>query len=255
MGHPPPSIEDDDLMSMGSNRPGTAGATSDQSMFFRQPQMLPQQPMLPWDMPQNIMQPGMNMFAPAPPPLPGPPRKFYTFQRVNGNGGNGKGDGVPGPHKHTLEESDRVKKNIVMRTLAKNEKKGKKVQVSLTLWRFCMLTLVVFHLLFLRQNICMHELAYDIILMLGRWDAQDDLPRVVTPPRISATIHLTILHVFCLQTSTLGFSSRCKIVLSTHFSCYCWSSEFVSISSDSTSPFPVAFSPIYIIVVRQTDNV
>jgi hypothetical protein len=49
---------------------------------------------------------------------------------VNGNGGNGKGDGVAGPHKHTLEESDRVKKNIVIRTLVKSEKDVKKVQVS-----------------------------------------------------------------------------------------------------------------------------
>jgi glutathione S-transferase len=46
-------------------------------------------------------------------------KKYYTIQRVNGNGGNGKGDGVPGPHKHNLEESDRVKKNSVLRWLMK----------------------------------------------------------------------------------------------------------------------------------------
>lgn len=56
-------------------------------------------------------------------------KKFYTIQRVNGNGGNGKGDGVAGPHKHSLEESDRVKKNSVQRWLTKNEKDKKKVQV------------------------------------------------------------------------------------------------------------------------------
>jgi hypothetical protein len=51
---------------------------------------------------------------------------------VNGNGGNGKGDGVPGPHKHSLEESDRVKKNSVLRWQAKIEKGDrKKSQVSL----------------------------------------------------------------------------------------------------------------------------
>lgn len=139
MGHPPPVTDEDDPMS--SAVPGASSATSDQSMFFRQSQMLPQQPMTPWDMPPNIVQPGMSMFAPAPPPLPGPlPRKYYTFQRVNGNGGNGKGDGVAGPHKHTLEESDRVKKNFVVRWLAKNEKEMKKVQVSLLLLLFgCML--------------------------------------------------------------------------------------------------------------------
>lgn len=58
------------------------------------------------------------------------PKKFYTLQRVNGNGGNGKGDGVAGPHKHSLEESDRVKKNSVLRWMMKNEKDKKKVQVS-----------------------------------------------------------------------------------------------------------------------------
>ncbi|MCJ1288441.1 hypothetical protein MMC26_007798 [Xylographa opegraphella] len=54
--------------------------------------------------------------------------RFFTIQRVNGNGGNGKGDGVAGPHKHTLQESDRVKKNSVQRQLLKLEKETKKMQ-------------------------------------------------------------------------------------------------------------------------------
>lgn len=98
--------------------------------------MLPQRP-LDWDMSTTITQAGMVMpqftAGPSPPPsLPRPPsKKFYTFQRVNGNGGNGKGDGVAGPHKHTLEESDRVKKNSVVRWMAKCEKdERKKSQVS-----------------------------------------------------------------------------------------------------------------------------
>ena len=61
------------------------------------------------------------------------PKKFYTLQRVNGNGGNGKGDGVAGPHKHTLEESDRVKKNSVQRWMMKNEREKKKSQVRVFL--------------------------------------------------------------------------------------------------------------------------
>lgn len=61
------------------------------------------------------------------------PSRFYTLQRVNGNGGNGKGDGVAGPHKHTLEESDRVKKNSVQRWLMKNEREKKKAQVRFSL--------------------------------------------------------------------------------------------------------------------------
>lgn len=56
-------------------------------------------------------------------------QRYYTIQRVNGNGGNGKGDGVAGPHKHTLGESDRVKKNTVQRYLAKRDKEEKKTQV------------------------------------------------------------------------------------------------------------------------------
>ncbi|KAM0272949.1 hypothetical protein ACHAPA_001678 [Fusarium lateritium] len=46
-------------------------------------------------------------------------QRLWTIQRVNGNGGNGKGDGVAGPHKHTLERSDEIKKNSVQRLLAK----------------------------------------------------------------------------------------------------------------------------------------
>lgn len=135
MGHPPPTIEDNDPLSITSNQTGMAGPSTDPGMFFAQPHPEVQQNM--WGMQQNIAQPSMNLFAPPPPPLPGPlPKKFYTFQRVNGNGGNGKGDGVAGPHKHTLEESDRVKKNIVIRTLVKSEKDIRKVQVSPSSYTF-----------------------------------------------------------------------------------------------------------------------
>lgn len=56
-------------------------------------------------------------------------QKLYTIQRVNGNGGNGKTDGVGGGHRHTLEDSDRVKKNSVHRYLLKKSKEEKKVVV------------------------------------------------------------------------------------------------------------------------------
>lgn len=55
--------------------------------------------------------------------------RYYTVQRVNGNGGNGK-DGTAGPHKHTLQESDRVKKNSIARHFLKIEKVKKKTQVN-----------------------------------------------------------------------------------------------------------------------------
>lgn len=59
--------------------------------------------------------------------------KYYTIQRVNGNGGNGKGDGTAGPHKHSLQESDRVKKNSIHRYFLKEEKVKKRAQVSIFL--------------------------------------------------------------------------------------------------------------------------
>ncbi|KAF5537938.1 glutathione S-transferase omega-1 [Fusarium napiforme] len=60
-------------------------------------------------------------------------QRLWTIQRVNGNGGNGKGDGVAGPHKHTLERSDEIKKNSVQRYLANQadlKKDKEKVQDS-----------------------------------------------------------------------------------------------------------------------------
>lgn len=57
-------------------------------------------------------------------------QRFWTIQRVNGNGGNGKGDGVAGPHRHTLERSDEIKKSSVQRFVALRDKKAKKPHVS-----------------------------------------------------------------------------------------------------------------------------
>jgi glutathione S-transferase len=60
-------------------------------------------------------------------------QRLWTIQRVNGNGGNGKGDGVAGPHKHTLERSDEIKKNSVQRYLANQgdvKKDKEKAKVS-----------------------------------------------------------------------------------------------------------------------------
>lgn len=71
------------------------------------------------------------------PPLPeGHPgaggQRFFTIQRVNGNGANGKNDGVSGGHRHTLEESDRVKKNSVQRFLLKQAREKKKSSTTTT---------------------------------------------------------------------------------------------------------------------------
>ncbi|KAL9604484.1 MAG: hypothetical protein Q9219_000449 [cf. Caloplaca sp. 3 TL-2023] len=56
--------------------------------------------------------------------------RFYTIQRVNGNGANGKGDGTAGPHKHSLEDSDKIKKNSVLRHMLKEEKERKKSELK-----------------------------------------------------------------------------------------------------------------------------
>ncbi|KAE8146065.1 hypothetical protein BDV25DRAFT_133244 [Aspergillus avenaceus] len=71
-----------------------------------------------------------GVLAPNPPLPEGHPgangQRFFTIQRVNGNGANGKNDGVSGGHRHTLEESDRVKKNSVQRYLLKEARDKKK---------------------------------------------------------------------------------------------------------------------------------
>ncbi|GAT27121.1 glutathione transferase [Aspergillus luchuensis] len=72
----------------------------------------------------GLLTPSLN------PPLPeGHPgvngQRYFTIQRVNGNGANGKNDGVSGGHRHTLEDSDRVKKNSVQRFLLQEVKKEK----------------------------------------------------------------------------------------------------------------------------------
>ncbi|KUL91246.1 hypothetical protein ZTR_01761 [Talaromyces verruculosus] len=79
---------------------------------------------------------GMSTSNPAlsenPSAAAGNGQKLYTIQRVNGNGGNGKTDGIGGGHRHTLEDSDRVKKNSVHRYLLKKAKDEKKVVVQQT---------------------------------------------------------------------------------------------------------------------------
>lgn len=82
----------------------------------------------------GLLTPSLN------PPLPeGHPgvngQRFFTIQRVNGNGANGKNDGVSGGHRHTLEDSDRVKKNSVQRFLLQELKEKKRsLNVSLFLY-------------------------------------------------------------------------------------------------------------------------
>lgn len=85
---------------------------------------------------QNTQQQSQNfgVISPSSGGIPADPpgsdgSRYYTVQRVNGNGGNGK-DGTAGPHKHSLQESDRVKKNSIARHFLKIEKVKKKTQVG-----------------------------------------------------------------------------------------------------------------------------
>ena len=65
--------------------------------------------------------------------------RYYTIQRVNGNGANGKGDGTAGAHKHTIEESDKVKKSSIHRHFIKEEKERRKSLVSFIFLSWCYL--------------------------------------------------------------------------------------------------------------------
>jgi hypothetical protein len=67
--------------------------------------------------------------------------RYYTIQRVNGGGSNGKeNDGTGSGHKHTLEESDAIKKNSVQRMMLKEQKEKRKTEVSTSINRPCVAT-------------------------------------------------------------------------------------------------------------------
>ena len=82
------------------------------------------------------------------PTLPEPSNdgaRYYTIQRVNGNGANGKGDGTAGAHKHTLEDSDKVKKSSLHRHFLKEEKERRKSMVSRIFFCVCTITGNIYH--------------------------------------------------------------------------------------------------------------
>jgi hypothetical protein len=54
--------------------------------------------------------------------------RYYTIQRVNGGTSGKENEG--GGHKHTLEQSDAIKKNSVRRKMLKEEKEKKRTDVS-----------------------------------------------------------------------------------------------------------------------------
>jgi glutathione S-transferase len=52
-------------------------------------------------------------------------KRFFTVQRVNGTNVNSKVEEIAGGHRHSLADSDRIKKNSVVRWRLKNEKAEK----------------------------------------------------------------------------------------------------------------------------------
>lgn len=88
----------------------------------------------------DINDPTFGVLEPAQHHPPGHPgaggKKWYLVQRVSGNDREGdEGDGRDLDHKHTLEESDRIKKNSVQRWLlaqAKEKKKAAKADPRFT---------------------------------------------------------------------------------------------------------------------------
>lgn len=66
-------------------------------------------------------------------------KRYFTIQRVNGTGAQGQGLGCG--HQHTIEDSDRVKKNSVQRILLKEDKERKKNMVCF----FLLLSLRISH--------------------------------------------------------------------------------------------------------------
>ncbi len=58
-------------------------------------------------------------------------RRYFTIQRVNGTGTQGSGLGCG--HQHSLEDSDRIKKNSVQRILLREDKERKRSVVCLSL--------------------------------------------------------------------------------------------------------------------------
>lgn len=82
-------------------------------------------------------QQGVGLVGPSPALGEGQGR-YFTIQRVDGNKVNGKYDeSGKGGHRHTLEESDRVKKNSVQRALLKEARERKTAGVRTVLcWTY-----------------------------------------------------------------------------------------------------------------------
>jgi glutathione S-transferase len=78
-----------------------------------------QESLVPPQFPWSESEPGQQ--AAARRPTFDPNQKWFSVQRINGVGANGKLEGEVAHHKHTLEDSDRIKKNSVIRHFMSNE--------------------------------------------------------------------------------------------------------------------------------------
>lgn len=116
----PPASNDNDFFSP----PQSGTVLQSQGQMRRFPLLAPNDGSISTDETLRLNQPSTVRMS-----QPSASKRYYTIQRVNGNGANGKTDGTAGPHKHSLEESDRIKKSSVVRHVLQEERVKKRCEV------------------------------------------------------------------------------------------------------------------------------
>ncbi|KAL9577079.1 MAG: hypothetical protein Q9212_006605 [Teloschistes hypoglaucus] len=117
----PPATNDHDFFTASQSGP----VMQSQGQMRRFPLLAPNDGSISTDETLRLNQPSTVRMS-----QPSASKRYYTIQRVNGNGANGKTDGTAGPHKHSLEESDRIKKSSVVRHVLQEERVKKRCEKS-----------------------------------------------------------------------------------------------------------------------------
>ena len=150
--------------------------------------------------------------------------RYYTIQRVNGNGANGKGDGTAGAHKHTLEDSDRVKKSSIHRHFLKEEKERRKslVRVPATKCHFLhnfagnfsnSKRLRPLHAQEIRGRACGHIVIVPSPYLLSGDNASQSFPFAVFERPIIVNVSTYNLHPHLAQCRTVLTASNRKLTI------------------------------------------
>ncbi|KAL9588872.1 MAG: hypothetical protein Q9203_002332 [Teloschistes exilis] len=117
----PPASNDHDFFAASQSGP----VMQNQGQMRRFPLLAPNDGSISTDETLRLNQPSTVRMS-----QPSASKRYYTIQRVNGNGANGKTDGTAGPHKHSLEESDRIKKSSVVRHVLQEERVKKRCETN-----------------------------------------------------------------------------------------------------------------------------